>query len=230
MPVFELTLTQFHFPEKLSNDKANFRFLVDLRFINGKGQFTTEHAVMPSLDTFWECDTSRDEKPNYVRLKTNGGVQDQFDMAAIDDWDKLIFCVKGESVHSFQFKVIDVNREDAWALSAMTPPVPTRFSIRKKRSCADRSSVRLSVRQLFGGDDGSDFSDPAYSASAADRKAPFLSMASLDVGAVSSDRIGPHFSCRSTPTPRTVQSLQATPSRRGGLPIRPRSALRASRR
>ena len=69
---------------------------------------------MPSLDTFWECDTSRDEKPNYVRLKTNGEVRSQFDMAAIDDWDKLILRVKGESVHSIQFKVIDVNREDAW--------------------------------------------------------------------------------------------------------------------
>ena len=49
MPLFELVLTEFLFPKALPNDKANFRFIVDLRFINEKGQFITEHAVMPSL-------------------------------------------------------------------------------------------------------------------------------------------------------------------------------------
>ena len=110
MPLFELVLTEFLFPKALPNDKANFRFIVDLRFINEKGQFITAHAVMPSLDTFWECDISRKDRPNYVR----DSVQSQFNMAEIDDWDKLILCVKGESVHSIQFKVIDVDRKDAW--------------------------------------------------------------------------------------------------------------------
>ena len=73
---------------------------------------------MPSLDTFWECATKKDEKPNYVRFEEtingNRTVRNQFNMDKIDDWDKLILHVKGESVHSIQFKVIDVNRRDAW--------------------------------------------------------------------------------------------------------------------
>ena len=118
MSNFEFTLTRFTFPKDLANDKANFRFVVDLRFTNDEGQFTTEHAVMPSLDTFWECSTGKDEKPNYVRLeKTENGkdtAHNQFDMEKIDDWDRLILIVKGKDLHSIQFKVIDVDRKDAW--------------------------------------------------------------------------------------------------------------------
>lgn len=44
--------------------------------------------------------------PNY---KSN-----QFNMCTIDDWDKLILLVNGNDVHSIQFKVIDVDRKDAW--------------------------------------------------------------------------------------------------------------------
>jgi hypothetical protein len=116
MSVFQIDLTGFEFPRELPNRKANFRFVVDLRFTNERGQFITEHAVMPSLDTFWECDTGERDKPNYVR---NEDEQDpngpaRFDMDEIDDWDKLVLLVKGQSLHSIQFKVFDVNRQDGW--------------------------------------------------------------------------------------------------------------------
>ena len=124
MSNFEFTLTRFTFPKDLANNKANFRFVVDLRFTNDGGQFTTEHAVMPSLDTFWECDTRRRDRPNYVRNclgHTDSNDHDeacsQFNMGdkkVIDEWDRLILIVKGKSIHSIQFKVIDVNRKDAW--------------------------------------------------------------------------------------------------------------------
>lgn len=107
---FELELTGFKFPEKLPDKRANFRFVVDLRYIDEKNEFATEHAVMPSLDTFWECDTGRGDRPNYVR-SDNGAA---FDLKEIDPWDKLILRVKGKSLHSIQFKVIDVDRKDAW--------------------------------------------------------------------------------------------------------------------
>ncbi len=107
---FELELTGFKFPEKLPDKRANFRFVVDLRYIDEKNEFATEHAVMPSLDTFWECDTGRKDRPNYVR-SDNGAA---FDLKRIDPWDKLILRVKGKSLHSIQFKVIDVDRKDAW--------------------------------------------------------------------------------------------------------------------
>lgn len=119
MPLFELTLQQFQFPRDLPNDKANFRFVVDLRYIDDEGRFTTEHAVMPSLDTFWECDTGRKDAPNYVRKHDggNGNPLPEFDFDdkhKIDHWDRLILHVKGKDLHSIQFKVIDVNRKDAW--------------------------------------------------------------------------------------------------------------------
>ena len=120
MPLFELTFTGFQFPDKLPNDKANFRFVVDLRFSDDKGRFATEHAVMPSLDTFWECATDKQQKPNYVRKhdSNNGNPLPQFDFdidnSKIDEWDQLILFVKGETLHSIQFKIFDVDRKDAW--------------------------------------------------------------------------------------------------------------------
>ena len=116
MSVFKIDLAGFEFPKDLPNDKANFRFVVDLRYTNEKGQFTTEHAVMPSLDTFWECDRSRSDKPNYVRKDESESSPGKFDMNPnrIDAWDKLVLLVNGQSVHSIQFKVFDVNRRDAW--------------------------------------------------------------------------------------------------------------------
>ena len=119
MPIFELTLTGFHFPKELPNNRANFRFVVDLRFIDDKDRFTTEHAVMPSLDTFWECDTEKKDAPNYVRKHDDAdNALPQFDFGedenTIDAWDRLILMVKGKSLHSIQFKVFDVDRKDAW--------------------------------------------------------------------------------------------------------------------
>ena len=123
VPLYEFTLTDFLFPADLPDNKANFRFVVDLRFINHRSQFATEHAVMPSLDTFWECDTGRSDKPNYVRgdgeeelrlVEGSTSRCSRFEMNAIDDWDTLILLVRGKSIHSIQFKVFDVDRKDAW--------------------------------------------------------------------------------------------------------------------
>ena len=118
---FELKLTGFEFPEKLSGNKANFRFVVDLRFIDKHGRFAAEHAVMPSLDTFWECDPNRYSKPNYVRGGTKDKPENKFvfkksseSKKGVDEWDSLILHVEGKSLHSIQFKVIDVDRKDAW--------------------------------------------------------------------------------------------------------------------
>lgn len=110
MPLFELNLTGFRFPEDLPNDRANFRFVADLRYMDHRKQFKTAHAVMPSLDTFWECDKRRADRPNHVRDATEA----RFDMDKIDVWERLVFLVRAEAVHSIQFKVLDVNRRDAW--------------------------------------------------------------------------------------------------------------------
>lgn len=127
MTKFKLDLTGFEFPKELPNNKANFRFIVDLRFFDEDDRFDTENAVMPSFETFWECDPSRHDKPNYVRGGTKDKPENKFvfkksgeikkgvdDKKGVDEWDRLILHVEGKSLHSIQFKVIDVDRKDAW--------------------------------------------------------------------------------------------------------------------
>lgn len=122
MSYFELRLEKFLFPKKLDGGQANFRFIVDLRFINEKGQYTTEQAVMPGPDTFWECDTNQADKPNYVRHSEDKDlvIDDktytcgQFNMEDLHEWDRLILLVKGNSLHSILFTVYNVDRKDIW--------------------------------------------------------------------------------------------------------------------
>ena len=110
MATFEITLCAFTYPEDLPNRKANFRFIVAVRFQEADGSVVTEHAVMPSFDTFWECDKGKSGELNYVRADDSP----KLDMARVDDWDKLVLRVSCESLDSLQLTVIDVNRKDAW--------------------------------------------------------------------------------------------------------------------
>ena len=77
---FEIKLTEFSFPNKLDESKSNFRFVVDLRFIDAKGDPGTIHTILPGLDDFWECDPREREKDkallNYVRHQSDSA----FDM------------------------------------------------------------------------------------------------------------------------------------------------------
>ena len=114
MAHFELKLKGFQFPKDLDNDNANFRFLVDLRF-KDKDQYITKQAVMPGIDTYWECDKGKSTDRNFVRAQDkNKNYLNQFNMCAIDKWDKLILIVKGEHLHSIRFSVYDVDRKGAW--------------------------------------------------------------------------------------------------------------------
>ena len=111
MPLFELKLTQFLFPKDLPNKKANFRFVVELRFTKEKDRPASESTVMPSLNTFWECDTGAKDKSNYVRK----GDDSQFDMDAITGMGSAYFPRERRKVfQAIRFTVIDVNRKDAW--------------------------------------------------------------------------------------------------------------------
>jgi hypothetical protein len=110
---FGLELTGFEFPRRLSRRKANFRFVADVRYVNGRGEHDTEHAVLPDLDRYWECDPERKGSPEYVRGPEKGTAA-SFDMSRIDAWDRLVLLVRGDAVHSVQFKVFDVNRTDGW--------------------------------------------------------------------------------------------------------------------
>ena len=143
---YTLRLTDFEFPATLPNRKANFRFVIDLRYKCEDNKFVTANSVMPSLDTFWECHKGESDKPNYVRASkladdaaaddekivpdnrfcmcsSNGKeiecwrhLEDKGDDcgACIDPWDRLILRIKATELYAIQFKVIDVNRVDAW--------------------------------------------------------------------------------------------------------------------
>ena len=113
MPVFELNLSGFKFPKNLDNDQANFRLVVDLRYVSVDGNLLTAQAILPGLDTYWECDRNRKQDPNYVRGRDEGD-WGAIDMQRVDSWDKLIFMLPATSLHSIQFKVFDVNRTDGW--------------------------------------------------------------------------------------------------------------------
>ena len=110
MPTFTVKLKNFCFPEDLDDKKANFRFIIDVRYITDGGVFVVEHVVMPSLDTFWECDKGRTDKPNYVRDRDTSC----FDMDQIDAWDHLAIRLTCKKVDSMQVKVIDVDRADVF--------------------------------------------------------------------------------------------------------------------
>ena len=94
--IFEITLSGFSFPdsEDLKDNQANFRFLVDLRFVDANGEPRVVHTIMPSAANFWECDTDEKDKPNFVRKQdgqdANGNPKflPKFDMDKIEDWDK----------------------------------------------------------------------------------------------------------------------------------------------
>ena len=109
---WEIDLTGFRFPSKLPPKRANFRIVVDLRYVTKRGDHTTEHAVLPGLDRWWECDRDRTESLDFVRGADEGRFA-TLDMTAVDEWDRLILLVRGDAIHSIQFKVFDVDRPGA---------------------------------------------------------------------------------------------------------------------
>lgn len=109
--IYELSLAGFRFPKALSGKRCNFRFVADVRYVNGRGEFDTAHAVLPDLERWWECDPDRRGEPSYVR-GPDAGEFATFDMTAIDAWDRLVILARGDGIHSVQFKVFDIDRPD----------------------------------------------------------------------------------------------------------------------
>jgi hypothetical protein len=108
---YELSLAGFRFPAALPGKRSNFRIVADVRYMNGRGDFDTAHAVLPDLDRWWECDTDKSGDAFFVRGPDDGEAG-TFDMAAIDAWDRLVILVRGDGIHSVQFKVFDIDRPD----------------------------------------------------------------------------------------------------------------------
>lgn len=110
MPNFELSLTDFTFPKALDEARSTFRFLFSVRYIDASDKFGTAHAVLPGLDSYWECEKEHKSDPHFVRKmpETN---PPSFDMKKIDAWDTLVFMLSAKRLHSIQVKVIDIEKE-----------------------------------------------------------------------------------------------------------------------
>lgn len=106
MPNFELTFEGFSFPKDLPEARSTFRFLIDIRYIDDGGKFATAHAVLPGLDTYWECEKEHEGEASFVRHKT----LPKIDMDKIDEWDRLIALLKAKELHSLQVKVFDIEK------------------------------------------------------------------------------------------------------------------------
>lgn len=167
MPHFEIALQTFSFPKKLSPDKANFRLVLQLRYFTERGQPALTSTVLPSLDSYYECDwrkaddirfvgaTAREQKGNKKAPSDYGKI----DPDRLDVFDRTAFLVSARSLHSIQLSVFDVDRKDVWdalvrELSSVVPglfdvaedafPAPLHFS--------DDLRVALSRRASGPGD------------------------------------------------------------------------------
>lgn len=108
---YELAITDVRFPKALPAKRCNFRLVADVRYVNGRGDFDTAHAVLPDLERWWECDPDRRDDPRYVRGADDGAFG-TFDMGAVDAWDRLLILVRGDGIHSVQLKLFDIDRPD----------------------------------------------------------------------------------------------------------------------
>lgn len=107
---YAITLKSFSFPSSLGNEHANFRFALTLRFASEKGGLSTANSVIPSPETYWECDTAKTNDPRYVRMAG----ANEFDMSKISSWNATAFLIIANYLHAIQLTIIDVDRKDWW--------------------------------------------------------------------------------------------------------------------
>ena len=123
---YEITLDEFRFPLRLPGRQANFRRIAELRYQNKRGDFDTETAVLPGLDTFWECQPGAHAKRNFVRKErpatarrgkrkgSTGYYLPEVDVERIDDWDRLVLRIRAMELNRLKVTVLDVNRRNWW--------------------------------------------------------------------------------------------------------------------
>jgi len=117
MPTQSLTLDRFVFPLRLPGNRANFRVVFDVKYWEGSGDKATlksTNAIKPGIDTFWECDPSREGKANFRRLKEEDQFHPEVNVVGLDKWDRTVITVSTTGFHSVRAKIFDVDREGSW--------------------------------------------------------------------------------------------------------------------
>ena len=142
---YAIEVEQFSFPEWLDDDNANFRLQVDLRYRKTNGDFATKTAIMPGVDSYWECseaenkkqakrDQDQQKKQNYKRIcvrkrdKNGMSYMHEVEMNKIAPWGK-VFRVNTQHLYELRVIVFDVDRADwfeklAGVLSSFVSAVP----------------------------------------------------------------------------------------------------------
>ena len=117
MPTQSLTLDRFVFPLRLPGNRANFRVVFDVKYWEGSGdkaKLKSVNAIKPGIDTFWECDPSREGKANFRLLKREDQFHPEVNVVGLDEWDRTVITVSTTGFHSVRAKIFDVDRGGSW--------------------------------------------------------------------------------------------------------------------
>lgn len=122
MPKFQISLEDFTFPDSLDHNKANFRFALDLRYFDSKGNPATGNTALPSLESYYECDWQRAADYRFVGAtdptkSQNKNKPDNYgrvDPNRLNEFAKVAFLVNAASLHSMNLTAFDVDRKDFW--------------------------------------------------------------------------------------------------------------------
>lgn len=118
MPNHLVSLNQFEFPHDLDPSKANFRALLEIRYVDGDGEVRqTKTKTLPGLDGYWELDPGERDSPRYVGpdgLERAGeGAYGTMDIGRIPLHERSV-AVTASRLLSLRFRLLDVDRSDVW--------------------------------------------------------------------------------------------------------------------
>jgi len=117
VPTQSLTLDRFVFPLRLPGNRANFRVVFDVKYWEGSGdkaKLKSVNAIKPGIDTFWECDPSREGKANFRLLKREDQFHPEVNVVSLDEWDRTVVTISTTGFHSVRAKIFDVDRGGSW--------------------------------------------------------------------------------------------------------------------
>jgi hypothetical protein len=108
-----ISFVRFKFPDSLDGDSANFRLIIELRYINDSGMWITDRSVMPGLEDYWECDPNRSNDRRFVRNGDGSASINFLDTNRFNDWDRVALMVSAANLFMCRATVVDVDRQSA---------------------------------------------------------------------------------------------------------------------
>jgi len=117
MAKVEVALANFHFPTDLHPDKANFRFVVEIRYFTERDKPASEAKTLPGIDTYYECDWRKATDSRYVGpsdgLPDKPGDYGEFASERLNPHESS-FLLATSHLRTLCVTVYDVDRKDFW--------------------------------------------------------------------------------------------------------------------